>query len=307
MTYAFGLGPLPGKSIAQACDVIAQETGEMMHLPQLPGRGLASGNVVRTASLLPMNVERGPRSWRLSARPQLITRTARDLVERDLDECENQWGQEPTNVKVQLIGPWTLAAALELSDGHRLITDRGALRDLQEAFVFGAQEHLKEVNKRFHTAAILQVDEPMLPQVMEGLRGTTDFDPIRPVHQEEVRKQLRELTQKIDTGVYLNQSGQTPNLDIKETMAILIDLDSIKGTKIKDQLAEALSGDLQVGLGIDREQPRDIERLIDELGLDHEVLTQKIHVFPKLTATTLLQAAHLYKAARNTQKKLEDL
>lgn len=93
MTNAYGLGPFPGTSLSEAADVIFSETGDHPHLPQLPTRGLGSDAVGRTAALLGelLTVDRGPRSWIMTPRPQLLTRASWDRIERDLDELEGMW------------------------------------------------------------------------------------------------------------------------------------------------------------------------------------------------------------------------
>ena len=64
---AYGLGELPGKSAAEAADIIQGETGDLLHIPQLPARGLGADLIGRTVGLLDMiNVDRGARSWVMS-------------------------------------------------------------------------------------------------------------------------------------------------------------------------------------------------------------------------------------------------
>ena len=60
-----------------------------------------------------------------------MTRRAASLLEEDIDAFEEAWetaglrgGDRP--VKVQAPGPITLAVQLELTGGHRAITDEGA-------------------------------------------------------------------------------------------------------------------------------------------------------------------------------------
>lgn len=138
----FGLGPpMPGTSMSEAADIVMGETGALPHLPQLPDRGLGSDAIGRTAGLLEtLTVDRGPRAWQMTARPQRETRRVWDRMERDLDAIVEVWGGEHVpRVKIQAVGPWTLAAAVELSNGHRVITDRGAREDLHAALLEGIQ------------------------------------------------------------------------------------------------------------------------------------------------------------------------
>ena len=102
----FALGPMHGTSMAEAADIIMGET-ELPAIPQLPERGLGSDAVGRTASMLEaISIDRGPRSWRMTARPQLLTRRAWDRLERDIDEVQEVWGETVPRIKVQALGPW---------------------------------------------------------------------------------------------------------------------------------------------------------------------------------------------------------
>ena len=174
----YGLGELPGASIIAAADIVVGETGDLRQLPILPARGVDV--VGLTTGILPgINVDAGPRSWVLSARPQLRTRRMWDRVEADLDQCEQAWGTRIDAVKIQVAGPWTLSASIELSNGHRALTDAGALRDLTESLIAGIQEYSADVRARFDTEVYVQLDEPLLAQVRDGsLPGTSQFDEI---------------------------------------------------------------------------------------------------------------------------------
>lgn len=181
----FALGPMPGTSMAEAADIIMGET-ELPAIPQLPERGLGSDSVGRTASMLEaITIDRGPRSWRMTARPQLLTRRAWDRLERDLDEVQQVWGETVPRIKIQALGPWSLAASIELADGHRVLTDSGAFAELSDALLHGIRAHATDVARRFHGEVVVQLDEPLLADVIAGrIPGTTDFDSIPAVPDE---------------------------------------------------------------------------------------------------------------------------
>ncbi len=318
MTRAYGLGPLPGTSIAEACDVIASETGALPHIPQLPDRGLGSDAVGRTASLLEaVHVDRGPRSWRMSPRPQLITRRTADRLERDLDECQATWDRTLPAVKIQLTGPWTLAGAIELADGHRVLTDSGALRDLTDAVIDGANRHTADVARRFGATDILvQLDEPWLADVVAGnLPGTTRLDEVRAVHPRDAGERLAHVVEGLDAGeVALNLTGQTPEWEVVRlsgVQTLQLTLDRITGTRQLDALGEAVSGGLRIGFGVTaageeiderQEKPRtraiDVARVWHELSLD-PLLLREVDVHPKAALTgSLLDASRAYAMAQ---------
>ncbi|AGF72269.1 hypothetical protein [Corynebacterium halotolerans] len=318
---AYGLGPLPGTSIAEAADLIVGETGDLPHLPQLPARGLGSDLIGCTAGLLAaVTVDRGPRSWIMTDRPQLLTRRTWDRMARDLDECEEAWGTSLTALKVQVAGPWSLAASIELANGHRVITDRGALRDLTDALIEGTNAHVADVAKRFHldpAEVVVQLDEPRLPAVVAGeLRGATDFHPVRAVNATDAAERLAHVVESLDAEqVLLNQTGYAPlwELAVKcGARTVLVTLDQIRGTEQLDGIGQAVANGLRVGLGVtgpeDRvdelgERPREkavrVARFWDELSLDRELLATAVDVHPRgpVTEGTAVDAAHAYRMA----------
>ena len=90
---------------------------------------------------------RGDRSLAriIVARPGAVTRRAISLLGEDVDALEEAWeiagpGADGRVVKVQAPGPITLAAQLELGNGHRAITDAGALRELTASLAEGVAE-----------------------------------------------------------------------------------------------------------------------------------------------------------------------
>ncbi|MDY3128019.1 MAG: methionine synthase [Corynebacterium sp.] len=187
---ALGLGPLPETDVAQAADVVAGELVDFLHIPQLPARGLSSNAVAQTAGLLEsLSVDIGPRAWQLSARPQRASHEIWDTRARDLDTVQEVWGEDGTMsaIKVQVMGPLSLAASLELANGHRVLEDAGAHRDLRQELHAGVEAHRSDIASRFHLSLDqiqLQLNEPLLSQILAGMPGTNDFDPIRPVPAE---------------------------------------------------------------------------------------------------------------------------
>ncbi|RNE48375.1 hypothetical protein [Corynebacterium alimapuense] len=315
---AFGLGPLPGGSIKQAADVILSETGDLPHLPQLPTRGLGADAVGATAGLLEsIALDRGPRSWIMSDRPQLLTRRAWDQMARDLDECEEAWGTSLGALKIQVTGPWTLAASVELASGHRVITDRGAVRDLSDALIEGTNAHAREVAKRFGAEVVVQLDEPLLAEINTGnLVGASDFNPIRPVNERDLAERLEHVVSGIERPqVLLNQTGYAPLWEVATlsgASTTLLNVDKVRGTAQLDGFGQAVSAGVRIGLGItdptDRidalgESPRaravEVARFWDELGLDRLLLIDRVDVHPRagINQGTLIDAAHAYRMA----------
>ena len=276
---AFGLGPMPGTDLAQAADVVLSEL-PTPHLPQLPARGVGSDLIGRTAALLPLNLDIGPRSWRVTRRPQIATMRACDQFERDLDLLEELWAGKLTELKVQLVGPWTLAAQLEMANGHRMITDRGATREIAEALVYAAGEHRRDVEKRFGVRTLLQLDEPALENVRGGtVKGTTDYEEIPAVPEERL------LAAYEPFGEHLLNTPQP--LYAADWFTV-----NLAGEFDWDALAGALDRGARIAVPVMK--PRDVFNIFDQLQID-PALTE-IDVYAG-SGPTLLATAANYRAA----------
>ncbi|KPJ24621.1 hypothetical protein AOT31_04965 [Corynebacterium ulcerans] len=314
----FALGPMPGTSMIDAADVIAGETGDMRALPQLPSRGLGSDAVGRTCTLMPdLPVEKGPRSWRLSARPQLLTHRIWDRMEEDLDQLQEQWGSTPM-LKAQVLGPWTLATHMELPNGHRAVTDSGALRDITEALTHGVREHVSDLHKRFDAHIRIQIDEPALSALRRGeIQGTSDFDTIPAVHPEDLGERLAGVVEAVRGEnvdlVLLNETGREPNVDVAVLATvdqILISPTRVKGTRLLDAFGEALASGMLAGLGLYGTNARDlaiaVARFYDELGIERHALAHAdiTQSSPRID-TTLVKVAHDLATLREAEEILQ--
>jgi len=276
---AFGLGPLPGTDLAAAADVVLSES-PTPHIPQLPARGVGSDAVGRTAALLPLNLDIGPRSWRVTRRPQIATMRARDQFERDLDALEELWAGKVTELKVQLVGPWTLAAQLEMGNGHRMITDRGATRDIADALLHGVEEHRGDVEKRFGVRTLLQLDEPMLGRVRRGaVTGATDYEEIPAVPDERVLDVLGRF------GAHLLNSPEPLCGADWFTVDLAGDVDL-------DALAGALDRGARIAVPV--MEPREVFRIFDQLQIDPAETAIDVYAEP---GRTLIATAANYRAA----------
>ena len=313
----YGLGELPGASIIAAADIVAGETGDLRQLPILPARGVDV--VGLTTGILPgINVDAGPRSWVLSTRPQLRTRRIWDRVEADLDQCEQAWGTRIDAVKIQVAGPWTLSASIELSNGHRALTYTGALRDLTESLIAGIQEYSADVRARFDTEVYVQLDEPLLAQVRDGsLPGTSQFDEIPSINDVDLGERLAGVIERAEVR-YLNQTGYPPLWKVAQVAGVetcQVTLDTVRGSEQYDGMGHALAAGMRVGLGMTRagddRDPRhlavDVARMWDELGLDRTLLTHAVDVHPRngLANCTLLDAAAALRTARTVADMLD--
>lgn len=194
---ATGIGSLPGTEPGEAAAMVAGELPALPHVVELPGRGVGADLIGRTAGLLvDIWAEVVPSGWRTSRRPGRDASRARDLLAWDLDAAEEQYAGAEW-VKVQVCGPWTLAAGLELPSGHRALTDPGAVRDLAQSLTEGLAAHVADVARRIPGAGVVvQFDEPGLPAVLAGsLPTASGFGTVRavpPLRAQELLAQVRE-------------------------------------------------------------------------------------------------------------------
>jgi methionine synthase II (cobalamin-independent) len=192
---------MPGTNPAEAMRVIAGELSEFPHLPELPDRGPGADLTGRTAALLvDIPVEVSPRGWRLAEHPGRDVNRARSMLSSDLDVLEEVLDGYRGLVKVQLCGPWTLAATLELPRTLNVaIADPGAVADLTASLAEGAAAHVAEIAKRLPGAQVaVQFDEPALPAVAGGEVPTASgFSRLRPVEAEMLRDRLAQVLEAV--------------------------------------------------------------------------------------------------------------
>src|SRR5262245_682378 len=167
---ATGVGSLPGTDPVEATRLVFGELPDFPHLPELPARGPGSDMIGRPAAMLVgMPVELTSTGWAFTGRAGRDLRRARSLLSADLDALEEVAAGYQGPLKTQLAGPWTLAAAIELRNGEKMLSDSGAVRDLASSLAEGLTEHVSEVGKRVPGARlVVQVDEPSLPGVLSG-------------------------------------------------------------------------------------------------------------------------------------------
>lgn len=165
--------------------MVGELGGALSHLVELPARGVGADLIGRAGGLLvDMAIDVSVRGYRLVARPGAVTRRAVSILGEDIDALEEAWENAGLRgsghpVKVQAPGPITLAAELELSNGHRAITDPGAVRDLAASLGEGVSAHRADLSRRLDAPVVVQFDEPSLAAAIAGgLRGVTTLSPV---------------------------------------------------------------------------------------------------------------------------------
>nr|WP_279672064.1 methionine synthase [Flexivirga meconopsidis] len=170
------------------------------YLPELPGRGPGADLIGRTAALLvELPVDLQPSGWRLTDAPGRDVVRAGGFLRQDLDELAEVYDGYSGPLKLQVCGPWTLAATVSLPRGERAVTDPGATRDLIQSLAAGVRDHVSAVQRLVPGAdLIVQWDEPSLPAVLAGrLPTASGFGRVRAVEPIAVRDGLAVVTESI--------------------------------------------------------------------------------------------------------------
>lgn len=301
---ATGIGSMPGADMGEASALVVGELPALPHLPELPDRGAGADLIGRTAAMLvDLAVEVVPSGYRVAQRPGHEHRHAVDLLRWDLDAFEEAAAAaRPEVVKVQLAGPWTLTSEIELPRGHRVLTDRGALREFSESLVEGAAAHVAELAKRTGAKVVVQLDEPGLPAVLGGELSTpSGYGRVPAVPEPDAREVLRAVIEPLSRAsgspVIVHCCADRPPVSLlRASGAGALALDAaVFGTSadgsLLDELGEAIDAGLALFLGVvpgvDPGRPPELRAVADpvlglfsRLGFDRSVLRQQVVATP---------------------------
>jgi hypothetical protein len=204
---ATGVGSLPGTDPAEAMRLVVGELPDFAHLPELPGRGPGADLIGRGAALLvDLAFDLTPGGWRLVPRRGIDQRRAEEFLERDLDALHDIAVGWAGPFKVQVAGPWTLAAGLERTRGDRAVVDDGARRDLAQSLAEGLAAHVAAVSARVPGArVVVQLDEPSVPAVLQGgLPTVSGFGKLAAVEATVVEQELADLIARLPVPVVVH-------------------------------------------------------------------------------------------------------
>ncbi|GAB3623238.1 methionine synthase [Mariniluteicoccus endophyticus] len=250
-----GLGSMPGTEFAATQRMVLGEGFDLPWLVELPARGVGSQLVGRTGALLEgVSLDLQPAGWRLTDAPGADARRARTDLRRDLDLLEEEGHAYAGPLKLQLAGPWTLAALVEKPRGDKVVSDHGARRDLAEALAAGTADLVAEVGRRLPTAeVVVQVDEPLLPAVLDGrVRTASGFSRHRRVDVPEASETLRRVVEAAGVPVALHccAPGLDPRLPAGAGFGgVALDARHL-GRRELDALGPLVEGGLDLWLGI---------------------------------------------------------
>ncbi|WP_461144088.1 uroporphyrinogen decarboxylase/cobalamine-independent methonine synthase family protein [Salinifilum aidingensis] len=253
---ATALGSMPGTDAVESARTVIAQLPDLTPFPELPERGVGADAVGRTAGMLvDLAVEVVPSGYRVAQRPGRDHRRAVDLLRWDLDAMEQAATElgAPRAVKVQAVGPWTLGAGVELASGHRVLTDHGALRDFTSSALEGLARHIDEVVARTGAPALVQLDEPVLPQVLAGdLPTPSGYGTVPAVPEPEARALLSDVLDRVrgmtQRPVIVHCSAPRPPVTmLRRAGADAVALDLLRLGEVSGELADAFGEAWQEG------------------------------------------------------------
>ncbi|QUR69646.1 methionine synthase [Mycobacterium spongiae] len=298
---ATGIGSWPGTAARQAAEVVVGELADgMAHLVELPARGVGADMLGRAGALLvDLAIDTVPRGYRVIARPGAVTRRAVSMLGEDMDALEEAWDTAGLRgggrvVKVQAPGPITLAAGLELANGHRAITDMGALRDLAASLAEGVAAHRAALARRLDTPVVVQFDEPSLPAALGGmLSGVTALNPVAALDEAVAEALLDTCVAAAGADVLLHSCGPQLPWDIVQrsgVSAVLVDVTTLRAADL-DGMAAFVDEGRTIMLGVvaatapePRPSPDEVAAAVvavtDRLGFGRAALRDRVGVTP---------------------------
>ncbi len=329
---ATGVGSMPGTDPRETAALVVGELPDLPHLAELPARGPGADLVGRSAALLvDLHVDLQPSGWRLVDRAGMDERRARGYLAQDLDELEEHADGVVGPVKLQVAGPWTLAAALQLPRGEPVLTDRGAVRDLVDSLTEAVRGHVAELRKRLPGAVpVLQLDEPSLPAVLAGeVRRSSGATAIGPMAETVVEDVLHALVDAAGAATVVHCCAARPPVALLRRAGVAgLSLDLLLVAESRDdELGEAVEAGLTLLAGLVPAVPptpvsgrsrgpsdvrstvEPVRRLWQRLGLDHERLARQVVVTPTcgLAGATPAYARAAMAGARDAAHALTEL
>ncbi len=329
MAFATGVGSMPGDdqhAYDEAVGVVLGELPDLPHLVEVPGRGPTATMTGRALAVVAeLGADLQPAGWRLTDASGIDQRRARSLFAQDLDTLEESAEGYAGGFKIQIAGPWTLAATVERPRGDRILADHGARRELAQALAEGVRGHIRDVRRRLPGVdrLVVQVDEPALAGVLGGRVPTASgFGRHRTVDKPEASDTLGWLLTAIteegaEPWVHTCASG-TP-LDLLRgagARGLSVDLDQ-QGPADHDVLAEALEAGETVVLGLvptaDAETGEAVVvervlRWLDVVGLDPATVGERLGISGTcgLAGATRAWARRVMEISRRAAVELTD-
>jgi hypothetical protein len=317
---------MPGGDAREAAKTVAGSFEEFPHLAELPARGPGADMIGRTIGLLvEMYAHVEPSGWRVSDRPGRDTRRARSWLGEDLDALEEFTQGFTGPLKVQAVGPWTLAASLERRNGEAALGDPGAVRDLAGSLAEGLRDHLADVRRRVPGAqVVLQLDEPSLTAVLRGqIRTASGYRTHRAVDRQVVESTLRDVAGVTDGPVVVHSCApDVPFALLRRAGAAGVSFDfGLLTERDEESIGEAVEAGTRLFAGVvpSADAPLSdpassvmgVRTLWRRLGLNPGILSESVVIAPTCglagasPAYARAALAHCLRAARSLAENPE--
>ncbi|KZL30829.1 MULTISPECIES: methionine synthase [Rhodococcus] len=296
-----GIGSWPGTDARESAATILGELGGFPHLVELPSRGLGADMVGRAGAILvDINLDASTRAYRVVPRRGNVAKRAEDFLNQDLDALEEAWESarmvgEDHVVKLQVAGPLTLGAEIEVANGSRVLVDRGALRDIAESLGEGLARHAAEVTRRTGAAVVIQLDEPQIAAVLAGsLPGRTKMESVPALPEPEALAVLDSTISGCGLPTIVHSCGTDMPWDLlRRSQAFGVSFDmSLIGSRDLDGIGQLFDAGKELALGlvpsVEPEKPVTWKEcampavtLVDRLGFSRELLQTQVAVTPR--------------------------
>ena len=322
-----GVGSWPTVSAREAIRTVRDllvGAGGIPYLPEIPGRGPGADMVGRGASLLvELPTELTPNGWRIAPGVGREMRRATAYWREDVEQLAEAYEGYVGPLKTQVIGPWTLAAALELPRGEKVVSDLGAVRDLVQSLRAGLAQHIADLRRLVPGAdVIVQVDEPALPAVLAGhIPSASKLRRLPAIEAGLVQDTLRNDVHPLhaaDVRVVFHSCAPDVPLDVVRRSGVdglAVDTSLVQAGQY-EALGEALDSGVQLWAGVVPTQTSQthpgafVERfrqLLDRVGFGLDA-TDHIVVTPAcgLAGTSAPEAVRLQRLCQDVAAMLRD-
>lgn len=299
-----GLGSMPGTDPRATAKLIAGEL-DWPFLAELPARGVGADIIGRTAAVLvdialdTARVSPGEgTTYRIAGRPGHLVSRARGYLDADLDAAEEMFERSGLRgdgrpFTITLCGPYTFAATVELASGHKVLHDRGAVRDVAASMAEGLAQLAANVERRLGAGVVVQLDEPMIGAVLDGrIRPLTRLDVMPEVTAEGAAALLGGIAERVGRPMVLHNCG-TLRWDVTAHLrefAVSLDVSLLDAGQYDDfggfvdrggRVVAGVVPTARPPRAVSVEQPATrLAGLIDRIGLPRKVLAEQIAVSP---------------------------
>lgn len=200
---------MPGTDCRRAAELVESElrAPHLGALVELPSRGHHASLLGRAAAQLSeLYAELTSYGWRLVQRPGADHSRAVSLLGSDVATLSDVRGERaetlddgPGPLKLEVLGPVSLAAQLHLRSGEKALIDHGARRDLADSLAAGLAAHIAHVRRstaagQIHAAVL----EPDYARVLSGdVPTASGYRTIRSLPRDEARQLIGVVVQAL--------------------------------------------------------------------------------------------------------------